>query len=238
VTQACPLQGRRVVVTGAAGALGSVVCRVLTQAGAGVLAVGRPQAAERLAALAQELSCRTAMLDVGSSQAWAELAGRGQIGDVQGAVLIAGGWAGGANFHVSGPAQLSDMLSLNLLSAGASLQALLGPMVARGSGSVVVIGSKNAALPELGAGSAAYTASKAGLVALAQAIAAEVRPRGVRVNALLPSTIDTPANRSAMPQADFTRWVTPGSLAQAALYLLSDVSSDISGAALPVYGRS
>lgn len=226
------------VVTGAAGALGGVVCRVLSQAGAGVLALDRPAAAERLAGLARELSCHTATIDVGSRQAWAALASQEQLSDVHGGVLIAGGWAGGADFHASPEDELSAMLSLNLLSAGASLQALIAPMVARRSGSVVVIGSKNAASPELGAGSAAYTASKAGLVALAQAVAAEVRPHGVRVNALLPSVIDTPANRGAMPQADFARWVTPESLAQAALYLLSDVSSAVSGVALPVYGQS
>jgi len=103
---------------------------------------------------------------------------------------------------------------------------------------VVVIGSRAAVEPWTSAGAAAYAASKAAVVALAQAAAAEVRDRGVRVNAVLPSTLDTPANRAAMPGADATKWVTLESAAQVVAFLLSDEARDIQGAALPVYGRA
>jgi len=83
---------------------------------------------------------------------------------------------------------------------------------------------------------AAYAASKAAVVALAGAVAAEVRSAGVRVNVILPSTIDTPQNRASMPSADPSRWVTPESIAGVAKFLLSDAARDISGAVIPVYG--
>ncbi len=90
----------------------------------------------------------------------------------------------------------------------------------------------------MGAGASAYTASKSALVGLAQVVAAEVVERGVRVNAVLPSTIDTPANRAAMPGADASKWVPLGSLAAVIAFLLSPDARDISGAAIPVYGRA
>jgi NAD(P)-dependent dehydrogenase (short-subunit alcohol dehydrogenase family) len=88
------------------------------------------------------------------------------------------------------------------------------------------------------AGAAAYAASKSALVAYARAIAEETLAHGVRVNAVLPSTIDTPANRAAMPKADAEKWVTTRSIAEVIAFLLSDAARDVSGAAIPVYGRS
>ena len=111
-------------------------------------------------------------------------------------------------------------------------------MVARKHGSVVVVGSRAAVQPSTSAGSAAYAASKAAVVALAQAVAAEVLEHGVRVNAILPSTMDTPANRAAMPKVDPTRWVSLASAAGLVAFLLSDGARDVSGAAIPVYGRA
>ena len=92
--------------------------------------------------------------------------------------------------------------------------------------------------PSTSAGSAAYAASKAAVVALAQAVAAEVLEHGVRLNAILPSTLDTPANRAAMPKADPARWVSLTSAAGVVAFLLSEDARDVSGAALPVYGRA
>jgi NAD(P)-dependent dehydrogenase (short-subunit alcohol dehydrogenase family) len=102
----------------------------------------------------------------------------------------------------------------------------------------VLVGSRAALRPWESAGAAAYAASKAALVALSECVAAEVLAAGVRVNVVLPSTIDTPANRRAMPNADFTRWVAPDSLVEVVLFLLSDAARDVSGAALPVYGKT
>ncbi len=111
-------------------------------------------------------------------------------------------------------------------------------MIQRSHGSIVVVGSRAAIEPKTSARSAAYAASKAAVVALAEVAAAENLSHGVRVNAVLPSTIDTPANRKAMPKADPSHWVSLPSLAGVILFLLSDAARDISGAALPVYGRA
>jgi NAD(P)-dependent dehydrogenase (short-subunit alcohol dehydrogenase family) len=110
-------------------------------------------------------------------------------------------------------------------------------MVQRQRGSIVVIGSRAAARPWESANAAAYAAAKGGLLALVKATAAEVLADGVRLNVVHPSTIDTAANRSAMPNADFGKWVSPESLSGVIEFLLSDAARDISGAEIPVYGR-
>ena len=103
--------------------------------------------------------------------------------------------------------------------------------------SEIVVGSLAAARPWQSAKAAAYAATKAALVGLIKAVAAEVLNDGVRVNALHPSTIDTAANRSSMPDADHSKWVSPESLSGVIAFLLSDAARDISGAEIPVYGR-
>jgi NAD(P)-dependent dehydrogenase (short-subunit alcohol dehydrogenase family) len=129
-------------------------------------------------------------------------------------------------------------MTANVETVYRGLRALLPSMVASRRGSVVVVGSRAAVEPWTSAGAAAYAASKAAVVALAQAAAAEVIAFGVRVNAILPSALDTPANRAAMPNADPTKWVTLESAAGVVAFLLSDAALDIQGAALPVYGRA
>lgn len=234
---------KTLVVTGAAGALGSALVRHLVGEGHKVVALDTPRGKDRLAALEQELrgSCFGHAMDVASALEWIEVVGRieKEIGAPDGAVLVAGGWQGGTPFH----AEVDDstwraMMSMNLDTAERSMRALLPGMVARRSGSVVVIGSRAVERPWTSGGAAAYAASKAALVALAQVVAAEVLDHGVRINAVLPSALDTPANRAGMPGADPTRWVSTESLSQVIAFLLSDGARDISGAAIPVYGRA
>lgn len=234
---------KTLVVTGAAGALGSALVRHLVGEGHKVVALDTPRGKDRLAALEQELrgSCFGHSMDVASALEWIEVVGRieKEIGAPDGAVLVAGGWQGGSPFH----AEVDDstwraMMSMNLDTAERSMRALLPGMVARRSGSVVVIGSRAVERPWTSGGAAAYAASKAALVALAQVVASEVLDHGVRINAVLPSALDTPANRASMPGADPTRWVSTESLSQVIAFLLSDGARDISGAAIPVYGRA
>jgi NAD(P)-dependent dehydrogenase (short-subunit alcohol dehydrogenase family) len=234
---------KTLVVTGAAGALGSALVRHLVGEGHKVVALDTPRGKDRLAALEQELrgSCFGHSMDVASALEWIEVVGRieKEIGVPDGAVLVAGGWQGGSPFH----AEVDDstwraMMSMNLDTAERSMRALLPGMVARRSGSVVVIGSRAVERPWTSGGAAAYAASKAALVALAQVVASEVLDHGVRINAVLPSALDTPANRASMPGADPTRWVSTESLSQVIAFLLSDGARDISGAAIPVYGRA
>jgi NAD(P)-dependent dehydrogenase (short-subunit alcohol dehydrogenase family) len=232
-----------IVVTGGAGALGAALARTLVARGERVVAVDLPRARDALDALARELGerCVGEVLAPDHPQGWTELLGRvaPRTGAVTGAALVAGGWAGGTPVRAEANEEtLRAMLQRNVESAHAALRALLPGMVARRAGSVVVVGSRAVERPWTSAGAAAYGASKAAVVALAQAAAQEVLEHGVRINAVLPSTLDTPANRAAMPDADPARWVALDSLARVMAFLLSDDARDVSGAAIPVYGRA
>jgi NAD(P)-dependent dehydrogenase (short-subunit alcohol dehydrogenase family) len=230
------------VVTGAGGALGAGVCEVLAAHGHRVVAVDRAGSEARLEALVASLGggARSFVIDVGSHRDWAVTLERTalELGPVTGGVLCAGGWAGGAPLWEERERAYLDMTSSNLDTAHASLRALLGAMVPAKRGSVVVVGARPVERPHLGAGMASYAATKAAVVTLAQAAAEEARPYGVRVNAVLPSTLDTQANRAAMPDADPSRWVSVRSLAGVIRFLLGPDAVDVSGAAIPVYGRA
>jgi NAD(P)-dependent dehydrogenase (short-subunit alcohol dehydrogenase family) len=230
-----------VVVTGASGALGGTLVRALAQGEARVVAIARGIEQARLD---EELGAGRALaaaFDLSSRPAWAELDRRLSSEGLEpsGAVLAAGAWRGGKKLHEeTDDAAWTAMLAANLETARVSLQALLPGMVERKRGSIVLVGSRAAERPWESAKAAAYAASKAAVVALAGAVAAEVRQAGVRVNVILPSTIDTPQNRASMPKADVSRWVTPESIADVAKFLLSDAARDISGAVIPVYGQA
>ncbi len=223
------------LVTGAAGALGGVVVQALRSQGHRVIAVDLPGSMDRLRQLGDGVT--PAAIDTRDPSAWSGVIR--DAGALTGAVMIAGGWRGGGPLHErSDDAIWNAMFSANLESAYHALRVVLPGMVERRAGSVVLIGSRVALRPETSQGAAEYAAMKSGVVALAQTVAAEVLEHGVRVNAVLPSAIDTPANRRAMPKADPSRWVSPDSLAGVISFLLSDAARDISGAALPVYGRA
>ncbi len=231
-----------IVVTGAAGALGSALVRHLVAREKTVVALDRPAHFARLSELepGSQRVIPLAIESSGDAQSWSRALGELARLDAEpaGAVLIAGGWAGGSRFFEGDALGVwQRMLDSNLESARGALQALLPGMVAARRGSIVLIGSRAAARPWESAGAAAYAASKAALLALAQTVAAEVLNDGVRINTVLPSTIDTPANRRSMPNVDPARWVSPESLCEVIAFLLSDAARDISGAALPVYGN-
>jgi NAD(P)-dependent dehydrogenase (short-subunit alcohol dehydrogenase family) len=231
------------LVTGAAGALGGEVSRALSQMGCKLALADGPAARARLEALAASLggACVVAG-DIGLESTWAEAMPRiaRELGAAPTkAALIAGGWRGGKALHEETTDDVwRAMFDANLETVHRTLRAVLPEMVARGRGSVVVVGSRAAVQPATSARAAAYAASKAAVVALAQAVAAEVLPHGVRVNAILPSTLDTPANRAAMPKADPATWVPLASAAGVVAFLLGDGARDVSGVALPVYGRA
>jgi NAD(P)-dependent dehydrogenase (short-subunit alcohol dehydrogenase family) len=124
------------------------------------------------------------------------------------------------------------MMALNLTSVVIACRAVLPTMIAAGSGRIVNIASR-AVVPPTG-GFTAYTVAKSGVIALTQALAQEVRRHGITVNAVLPSTMDTPANRRAMPGADRSSWVDPGAVADVVVYLSMDHNRAVTGAAIPV----
>ncbi|HEX7624996.1 MAG TPA: SDR family oxidoreductase [Anaeromyxobacteraceae bacterium] len=219
-----------IVITGAVGALGAALSRHLVARGYRVAGVGLRRHEERLRVLEQELGAAFAgiLLEEDSTAGWDVALGvvQSRLGSVSGAALVAGGWRGGRPFHEDrDEGTWRSMLDENLESA-------------QRAGSVVVVGSRNVERPWSGAGAVPYTVAKSAVVALARAIAAEVLDAGVRVNAVLPSTIDTAQNRGAMPDADASRWVEPESIAAVIEFLLSDAARDVSGAVVPVYGRA
>jgi NAD(P)-dependent dehydrogenase (short-subunit alcohol dehydrogenase family) len=230
-----------VVVTGGAGALGSAVVRELIGRGCKVAVLDVPQASARLESMQKEFGhkCVALATDVRDAQSWTDALEtiEHELGAPTSAALIAGTWDGGKPLHEADDAVFAKMHATNVETAYRSLRALLPGMVARRSGSIVVVGSRAVERPWESKGAAAYAAAKSAVVALAEATAAEVREHEVRINAVLPSTIDTPANRAAMPSADPARWVPTSRLAKVIAFLLSDDARDISGAALPVYGR-
>lgn len=228
-----------VVITGGAGALGSTLARTLVARGDAVALLDVPQSEARLQALAKELGCVGIAADVASRTSWSDAlkAVEARLGAPTGAALIAGGWEGGAPLHSADETSWEKMRAMNLDTAYHSMRALLPGMVARTRGSIVVVGSRAVERPWESANAAAYAASKSAVVAMARASAAEVVGEHVRINAVLPSIIDTPANRASMPKADPSRWVSSESLAKVIAFLLSDDARDVTGAALPVYGR-
>ncbi len=131
--------------------------------------------------------------------------------------------------------RFEEQFRVNLRPTYLVTQAALGHLIAAGEGSIVCVGSRAGFQPS--AGAAGYAASKAAVVAFVRALSVEYRDQGVRANAVLPSVIDTPANRQAMPDSDHDRWVKPAEIGATIAYLLSSASSATSGAAIPVYGR-
>jgi NAD(P)-dependent dehydrogenase (short-subunit alcohol dehydrogenase family) len=231
------------LVTGAAGALGGEIARTLSRRGDRVVLFDGDAARPRLEQLAATLNGACVVAgDLLDDATWDEALPRieRELGAPPSlAALVAGAWRGGRPLHErQGDEIWSAMMNANLETVHRSLARVLPAMVARRHGSIVVIGSRAAVQPSTSAGSAAYAASKAAVVALAQAVAAEVLEHGVRLNAILPSTLDTAANRAAMPKADPARWVSLASAAGVVAFLLSEDARDVSGAALPVYGRA
>ena len=161
------------------------------------------------------------------------LAKRGRLDALVNAV---GGYAGGVKFWELETKVFDQMLALNLRSGYALSRAALPVMLKQGRGAIVNVASKAAF--DHAAGVAVYAASKAAAVAMMDSLAADVKGTGVRVNSILPSIIDTEANRKAMPKADFAKWPKPEDIARVILFLCSDDARVIHGAAIPVHGDS
>lgn len=220
-----------VVVTGAAGALGSAVTHRLAEAGYGVVAIDLARQIpgdDRVILALTEVD----LTDVASvTGAFAKVSQR--CGSLAGLVNIAGTfrWETIANGEV---ATWDELYSINLRTAVIATRAALPLLKVRG-GAIVNVGAAAAANP--GAGMGAYAASKSGVGSLTLSGAEELKLEGVRVNAVLPSIIDTAANRREMPTADFSRWVTTAQVANVIHFLLSPESSGVTGALLPVKGK-
>jgi len=155
---------------------------------------------------------------------------------LRGVVNLVGGFAMGGRVHETPIGDFERQFRLNLRPTYLVTAAALPHLLEHGRGSIVCVGTRAAVQPFSGA--AGYISSKAAVIAFAQAVAVEYKLTGIRCNAILPSVIDTPANRASMPNADHERWVKPAEIAGTIAYLLSEDSQPTSGAAIPVYGRA
>ena len=155
---------------------------------------------------------------------------------LSGVVNLVGGFAAGARVHETPIDEFEKQFRLNLRPTYLVVAAAVPHLLSAGGGSIVCVGSRAALQPFSGA--AGYVASKAAVIAFAQAVAVEYKQDGIRCNAILPSVIDTPGNRASMPKADFEKWVKPAEIAGVIAHLLGDDSRPTSGAAIPVYGRA
>ncbi|HJR13277.1 MAG TPA: SDR family NAD(P)-dependent oxidoreductase [Rhodanobacteraceae bacterium] len=226
------LAGKRVAVTGAFGSLGAAVVQAALAGGARVAAIDRadaPQAGVDLGA-AERLG-GVDLADAAAAKTAIDAAAKA-LGGLDALVNIAGTF----RFETlsEGGAETFDLLyRINLRTAVAASKAALAHLPDEGR--IVNIGA--AAALKAGAGMGAYAASKSGVMRFTESLAEELKPRGITVNALLPSIIDTPPNRKDLPKANFDKWVKPAQLADVIVFLLSEQASAITGALIPVVGR-
>ena len=218
-----------VLVTGANGGLGTAVCQAFLDSGATVIGVAR--------VWKEPPPFPTIAADVGTAEGCEKMVAQAlQRGPLDALVHLVGGFSGGSPLMETSDQTWDGMMSLNLRTAFCAMRAALRPMTVAGRGRIVAIGSRVAVEPS--PNFAAYAVSKAALVALVRNVAAEGKKSGITANIVLTSTIDTPQNRKAMPEADFTKWVTPQSVARLMVWLASDAAADTSGAVIPIYGRA
>jgi NAD(P)-dependent dehydrogenase (short-subunit alcohol dehydrogenase family) len=225
------MQGKILIVTGASGALGKVVVASALAKGAKVAAI------DHAASAAQPTAARIELGGVDLTDATqarkAIDAAAAHFGRLDALVNIAGGFA--FETAIEGdPKTWQRLYALNVLTALNASRSAIPHLTASSAGRIVNVGAMGAI--QAGAGMGPYAASKAGVHRLTEALAAEWKGK-ITVNAVLPSTIDTAANRTSMPNADFSKWVRPEELAEVILFLASDAASAVTGALLPVQGR-
>lgn len=233
--------GRVVMITGAAGNLGQAVAERFLASEARLVLVDRSP--DRLARLYPNLrdspdhllAHSVDLTDAATvERAAADAAER--FGRIDALVNTAGGYRAGKSLDETPLGDWDFLFNLNARSLFIVCRAVIPQMRKQGSGRIVNVGSRAGLKGE--AGAALYSASKAVVIRLTESLAAELRNDGINVNCVLPGMIDTPPNRQAIPDADFSRWVRPESIADVIHFLASDAARDVSGAAIPVFGRS
>lgn len=232
---------RVILITGAAGNLGQVCATVFFDAGAKLALIDRRT--DRLAECFPDwvdneqvlFAPPTDLTNADSVQAMVK-ATQTHFGRIDALINLAGGFKMGPPVHETDVATWDFLMELNARSVFLTSRAVAPHFIAQGTGRIVNIGAR----PGLhgAARMAPYGASKSAVIRLTESMAAELKEHGVTVNAVLPSIIDTPANRESMPKADFSTWVPPQDIAYTLLFLVSDAARSISGAAIPIYGQS
>jgi NAD(P)-dependent dehydrogenase (short-subunit alcohol dehydrogenase family) len=234
------LAGQVVVVTGAAGNLGKAVTQAFAQQGARLALLDRD--AQRLEALRSTLrdpdSTATYVTNLLDAVAVATTIDgvRARFGGIYALANIAGGFTMGPPLHETPARDWELMLDLNLRSIYHMCMAVVPHMLAAGSGRIINVSARAARQGVANMGP--YCAAKAAVITLTESLAAEHKHDGINVNCILPGTIDTPQNRAAMPDADHSTWVLPADLAEVVVFLAARASRAVTGAAIPVFGRS
>ena len=228
------MDGRIVVITGAKGGLGSFVTRRFLSNGDTVVGASRSIQSsdfpgESFLPLATDFSEPKSV-----QRLVADVVQR--FGRIDVLVHVVGGFAGGTPLHETDEQTWTQMLDQNLNAAFHVIRAVIPPMRKANSGRFIAVGSRAADSPHKNIG--AYVVSKTALVSLIKTLALENIDRNITANLVLPGTMDTPANRAAMPGADRSTWVSPVDVAEAIFWLSSDAASQVNGAAVPVSGRA
>lgn len=227
------MKGKVVLVTGANGGLGTYVTQAFLDAGAAVIGTSRKiQQSDfnnpNFTALPAEISTRE-----GAQVLVDQVVAR--FGKLDVLAHTVGGFAGGQSIADTDDATFQRMFDLNLNCVFHILRAAVPPLRKTGTGRIIAIGSRAALEP--GAGVGAYSASKAAMVSLIRTVALENKDAGLTANAILPGTMDTPANRKAIPNADVSKWVQPDSVAELVVWLAGEAGKDVNGSVIPVYGK-
>ena len=223
-----------VLVGGGTGALGAAVVRELLDSGYAVTTSWiKDRERERIES---ELGERVSLVQADLLSPDGARAAVEAVEELEAVVNLVGGFASGPKVHETEPDDFDRMVELNLAPNFLLARAAMPRLVERGGGAFVGVSARPALRPF--AGAAGYITGKAAVLAFIQVLDAEYRDQGVRCNAILPSVIDTPANRAANPDADFSKWVQPAEIARVVRFLLSEESAPVSGAAVPVYGRA
>ncbi|MGC2197823.1 MAG: SDR family NAD(P)-dependent oxidoreductase [Terriglobales bacterium] len=226
------MKAKVVLVTGANGGLGTYVTQAFLDAGATVIGTSRKIqqsdfSSPSFTALPAEISTRQ-----GANVLVQQVVAR--FGKLDILAHTVGGFAGGQSIPETDDATFQRMFDLNLNSVFHILRAAIPALRQTGDGRIIAIGSRAALEP--GAGVGAYSASKAAMVSLIRTAALENKDAGLRANVILPGTMDTPANRKAMPGADVSKWVRPAAVANLITWLAGDAGKDVNGTTIPVYG--
>lgn len=234
------LSGKTVIITGASGNLGHVVSVAFARCGARLALIGRDP--ESLRHAQQALPAQTESIalsaDVCDPDAVAAMVDQvvARFGSIQVLANVAGGFSMGPRIHETSDAEWRHMLDLNTRTVFNCARAVVPKLLEQGAGRIVNVAARAATrgVGRMGP----YCVSKAAVVTLTESLADELKDAGITVNCVLPGTLDTPENRQAMPDQDTSRWVSLDALADVIVFLASDASRAITGAAIPVYGRS
>jgi len=234
------LQNKVAIVTGAVGNLGTATANLFQQAGAKTVLVDRSQ--DRVREAFKDIAdadnhLLAGGIDLSDAASLGKLIEQtlGKFGRVDALVNTVGGYRGGKPVHEAELADWDFLFNINVRTTLLCCRAVIPQMLRQNRGKIINVASRDGLSGS--AEYAAYSASKSAVLRLTESLAAELKTSSINVNCIMPGTIDTPQNRAAVPNGDFSKWVEPAAIAEVILFLASDASRAVNGAALPVFGK-